>query len=98
MKHGRTTALLGALVATVGLLAACSNSLSQTDVQDKLTQGMTEQLGGTYTVSCPSDIPVAAGATFTCDATGADGSMGVITVTQDDDQGNLSWEYTAAAS
>lgn len=98
MKHGRTTAMLGALIATVGLLAACSNSLSQSDVQDKLTQGMSEQLGGEYTVTCPSDIPVAAGATFTCDATGADGSTGVITVTQDDDQGNLTWEYAAATS
>ena len=98
MKLGRMTALVGALAMTVGLLAACSNSLSQSDVQDKLTQGMSDQLGGEYTVSCPSDIPVAAGATFTCEATGADGSSGVITVTQDDDQGNLSWEYTAAAS
>lgn len=96
MKLGRTTALLGALCLTVGLLAACSNSLSQTDVQDKLKQGMTEQLGGEYTVTCPSDIPVSAGATFTCDATGADGSTGTISVTQDDDQGNLSWEYAAA--
>ncbi len=98
MKYGRTAALLGALCLSVGLMTACSSSLSQSDVQDKLSQGMTDQLGGTYTVTCPSDIPISAGSTFTCDAVGDDGSMGIITVTQDDDQGNLTWEYAAAAS
>lgn len=98
MRLGRTTALLGALFVSVGLLAACSNSLSQTDVQDKLQQGMAEQLGGTYVVTCPSEIPLSAGSTFSCEAVGDDGSTGTITVTQEDDQGNLTWEYTSAAS
>lgn len=97
MTPGRTSALIGAIAVAVGLLAACSSSLSQTDVQDKLTAGMSEQIGGDYTISCPSDIPATAGGTFMCDTTGADGSTGVITVTQTDDQGNLSWEYTPAS-
>ena len=96
MKHGRTAALLGALAVTVGLLAACGSSLSQTDIQDKIQQGLTEQLGGEYTVTCPSDIPVQSGATFTCDVTSADGSTAKIAVTQNDDQGNLFWEVVAA--
>lgn len=95
MKPGRIATLLGAVALTTGLLAACSSSLDQADVQTKLQQGMTEQLGGDFTVTCPSDLPLAAGATFTCDTTGADGSTGVIVVTEDDDQGNLSWQYTA---
>ena len=95
MKPGRIAALLGAVFLSAGLIAACSSSLSQTDVQDKLKQGMSEQLGGDFTVNCPSDIPVSVGASFTCDTTGADGSTGTIAVTQDDDQGNLSWEYAA---
>jgi hypothetical protein len=96
MKHGRTAALFGALAVTVGLLAACSSSLSQTDVQDKLQQGLTEQLGGEYTVTCPSDIPVQSGGTFTCDVTSTDGSTAKINVTQNDDQGNLTWEIVAS--
>ena len=56
MKHGRTAALLGALAVTVGLLAACGSSLSQTDVQDKLQQGLTEQLGGEYTVTVTGTV------------------------------------------
>ena len=95
MKPRRLAALLGAAFLTAGLVAGCSSSLDQADVQSKLSQGMTDQLGGDYTVSCPSDIPLSAGSTFSCTTSGADGSTGVITVTQDDDQGNLSWEYTA---
>lgn len=91
MTHRRTAALIGAVVTTVGLLAACSSSLSQTDVQDKLGQS----IGGGATASCPSDIPVKAGGTFVCDITNADGTSGQITVTQDDDQGNMSWEQTS---
>lgn len=91
MKHSRTAALIGAVVTTVGLLAACSSSLSQTDVQAKLT----EAIGGGATVSCPSDIPIAVGGTFVCDITNADGTSGQITVTQDDDQGNVSWKQTS---
>jgi len=95
MKSGRVAALLSVAFLTAGLVAGCSNSLNQADVQSKLSQGMNEQLGGDFTVTCPSDIAVAAGATFTCSTSGADGSTGTIAVTQDDDQGNLSWEYTA---
>lgn len=96
MKRGCTAALLGALAVTVGLLAACGSSLSQTDVQDKIQQGLTEQLGGEYTVTCPSDIPVQSGAAFTCDVTSADGGTAKVAVTQNDDQGNLFWEVVAA--
>ena len=95
MKPGRIAALLGAVAVTAGLLTACSSSLDQADVQDKLQQGLTEQLGGDFTVTCPSDIPLAAESTFTCQTTGADGSTGTIVVTQNDDAGNISWEYTA---
>jgi hypothetical protein len=40
-------------------------------------------------VVCPRHIPLERGATFTCTATGADGTTGRIDVTQKDDQGNV---------
>jgi hypothetical protein len=45
-------------------------------------------------VDCPDDVPVEADATFECPAVAEDGSQATITVTQEDDQGNLSWEVT----
>ena len=88
--------LLAVAAGTALLLAACGSSLSQTDVQDKIQQGLTEQLGGEYTVTCPSDIPVQSGATFTCDVTSAGGGTAKVAVTQNDDQGNLFWEIVTA--
>ena len=99
MPASRIATRAAALTATLGLGAAllvgCSSTLSQTDVQDKLAAGLSEQYGGSYAVTCPSDLTPQAGGTFTCDATNsADGSSVTINVSQDDDQGNLSWTAT----
>jgi hypothetical protein len=44
------------------------------------------------TVSCPDDIEVATGGTFTCTATDADGTTMTIQGTQTDDQGNVTYK------
>jgi len=92
MKQGRTAALIGALVLATGVVAACSASYSQTDVQDQLTTAIKDQTGNDLTVSCPTDVTIANGGTFTCTATGADGTSGTITATFTDDNGTYSWE------
>lgn len=44
-------------------------------------------------VVCPPDVAAAAGATFECVATGADGTRVVVTVTQRDDAGDVTISY-----
>jgi hypothetical protein len=42
-------------------------------------------------VVCPDEVTIESGATFTCTATTDDGRSAEIEVTQDDDQGNVTW-------
>jgi hypothetical protein len=92
-------------VATVcmsaAMLAACSSvtTLNTEEVQTAISKGLSDQLGGTYTVTCPSTIEVKANATFTCDvADTASGATAVVTATQTDDQGHIDWEITESSS
>jgi Domain of unknown function (DUF4333) len=83
------------LVAIVLLAGACSRTKTldgsglerqiATDMQTNL------QLEG-VTVSCPGDIEAAAGGTFTCTATDADGTSMTIQGTQTDDQGRVTYK------
>ena len=51
---------------------------------------MTEQIAARVkAVSCPDDVKAKKGGTFMCAVTGADGSRGNVTVTQRDDDGNV---------
>jgi hypothetical protein len=94
MKQGRIAALVGATLMTVGLVAACGASYSQTDVQDKLAQDIKGQTGTEVTVTCPADVAVANGGTFTCAVAAADGTNATVTATFTDDQGSFDWEIT----
>ena len=87
------SAAIGTLLLATTLLAGCSTSsnLDNAALQEKIASGISEQVGGEWTVVCPADQPIKQGATFDCTATGADGTTTAITVTQDDDQGNISW-------
>lgn len=80
------------VLAAAALLAGCSKSLDGSSIESQIADGLSSQAGGTWTVSCPSDIPAEQGATFTCTATGADGTTSTITVTQDDADGNVTWK------
>ena len=95
----RVLAVATACLSTA-LLAACSsaNTLSSVDIQNAISQGLTDQLGGTYTVTCPSTIQEQAGATFDCDIVTGTGATGVVTATQTDDQGHITWEITKSDS
>jgi len=69
-----------------------SNNLDVTKLQDTVASQLAEQLGGEWTVACPADVPLQQDLVTDCEATSADGQSGTITVTQTDDQGNISWE------
>ena len=84
------------------LLTGCSTTktLNGTDVQDAISKGLTEQVGGgPYTVACPAEPAAQKGGTFTCEVTDpSDGSSATVTVTQTDDNGTFDWKVTAASS
>ena len=96
----RRALALATTCLSAALLAACSitSTLSTDDIQSAISKGLTEQLGGTYTVTCPSSIEAKAGATFDCEIVTATGATGVVTATQTDDKGNITWEITKSDS
>ncbi|MDD2858528.1 MAG: DUF4333 domain-containing protein [Candidatus Nanopelagicales bacterium] len=86
---------------SAAMLAACSSvtTLNTEEAQAAISKGLTDQLGGTYTVTCPESIEAKANATFTCDVTDtASGATAVVTATQTNDQGNIDWEITESSS
>lgn len=90
--------VLALSVVTVAL-AGCGGSFSVTryiDVErleSTLTDGLTEQTGAVIqSVECPEEIAMETGNEFECTATDDQGNTGVVTVTQDDDQGNITWK------
>lgn len=92
---------VAAVIMSVGTLAACSTTrtLNTEDVQTAIAKGLTDQVGGTFEVTCPSDITAKKDATFTCSVKDpSDGSSATVTVTQEDDQGKFNWKVTSAAS
>jgi outer membrane lipoprotein SlyB len=93
--RGTKRLMLAAAVAALAL-AGCSATVDTDGLEGQIAQELEAQAGVRPTsVQCPDDVPAEAGATFECTATADDGSTATITVTQEDDQGNLSWEVTS---
>lgn len=85
-----------ALVTAGVTLTACSSSLDATKLNETITSQVTaSDPNVSVTVSCPDGVKPEAGATFECPAT-IDGQPLVLTVTQEDDQGNV--KYVADSS
>ncbi len=98
LKPTRPIAFIVIAAACVAL-SSCSTTktLNTDDVQTEIGKGLTEQVGGTFTVTCPQDPPAQKGYSFTCDVSDpSDGSSAVVTVTEDDDQGTFTWKVTSA--
>ncbi len=88
-RHGR---LAAALVAGLLVMPACTAKLDTTKLEEQIAQGIQEQTGATgVTVDCPDDIEAKAGDEFECQATSDDGTNATVKVTQNDDQGNVTW-------
>ena len=83
-----------ACAAMAGVLTACSSSaaLKPADIEQQIAQCLTEQVGGDFTVACPSDVPAEAGYAFTCDVTDHTGGGTVtVAVVEADATGAFSW-------
>lgn len=50
------------------------------------------------TVTCPDDVKVETGTSFTCEASDPSGATMVVTVTQENDQGRVRWSVTGAST
>jgi Domain of unknown function (DUF4333) len=87
-------------VGSLALLApGCTRSLDTSSVVPKLERLLVKQYGLTDpTVTCPSNVKVHAGATFTCTGTDASGVTFTFTLTQKDDRGRLASRVTDISS
>jgi hypothetical protein len=93
MTRIRTALVLAA--ASVLVLAGCSSSINVADLETQVQDGLAEQLGGTWTVECPDSMEIQAGLTTNCMATSDTGESINVDITQDDDQGNVTWKVPA---
>jgi invasion protein IalB len=80
------------LAAAALLATACSSSIDVDSLEQQVQSGLAEQLGGTWTVQCPDSMEVQAGLTANCMATNEDGQSLNVDITQEDDQGTVSWQ------
>ena len=88
-----------ALLAIGVLAAACSRTLDMKQVEAELKRQVERDLGTQgLTVTCPDDVKVEAGTSFTCEASDASGATMVLTVTQENDQGKVRWSVTGAST
>ncbi len=85
-----------ALTAVVVLAVGCTKTLDTSSLETDLANQLERELGLTSVqVSCPDSLKVQAGTSFTCTATGPDSTF-EITVTQNDDQGDVGWKFSGA--
>jgi predicted lysophospholipase L1 biosynthesis ABC-type transport system permease subunit len=91
-----------AVLLAVGVTAAgCSSpkTLRSGDVQEQIASSLSEQVGGDFSVTCPTGVPAQEGATFACTATdAADGTTVTIAVTASDDAGGFAWTVRAPSA
>jgi hypothetical protein len=83
---------LASIAATALLVSACSSSIDVDSLEQQVQTGLAEQLGGTWTVQCPDSMEVQAGLTANCMATNEAGESLNVDITQEDDQGTVSWQ------
>ena len=75
------------------LLAGCTQVLDTGKIEEEIESGIEEQTDTSVeSVDCPGERELQEGDTFECTATAPDGSSATVEVTQDDDEGNITWE------
>jgi hypothetical protein len=85
----RTSLGLVALAALA--LSGCSKSIDSDKAEKFIAKSVGSQVGAKVkSVSCPTGLTAKKGETFECTVTGTDGTTGKTTVTEKDDQGNVS--------
>ncbi len=87
--------IVAVLAVALLALSACSRTLDTEKLEEEITKGITDQTGqGVESIDCPDDVEVKEGNEFECAVTADDGTAATVTVTQDDDEGNVTWEIT----
>ena len=87
------------LAAIAVLAAACSRPLDIDGLESQLKTDLEKEFDAKdLTVTCPDDVKAEAGSTFECQASDATGATVVITVTQKNDQGEVTWKVTDAST
>ena len=86
--------LLPLLGAGALALAGCGDKKLDTGkLEGKIKAGIEKQAGiKIKSVDCPSDVKVKKGNTFKCKAHTTTGQTAIVTVTQQDDKGNVSYQ------
>ena len=91
----RSVRAAAALAVLACVATACTKSLDTSSVVPELQQVLVKQYGLTDpSVSCPTNVKVQTGATFTCTGTDASGVTFTFTLTQKNDQGDLTRKLT----
>lgn len=84
-------------VSTLAVLAAaCTKTLDTSDIQPELERYLTTNYPGIEapSVTCPDNVKVQEGATFTCTGSDPTGVVFTFAITQKDDQGNVSFRVS----
>lgn len=77
-------------VSLASLLAACSPTLNTGKLEDEIKKTVEEQTDiDVSSISCPSNVELAEGDTFDCEVKASDDTKSSVTVTQKDDEGNV---------
>lgn len=93
----RTRLIRAAMLAALMLAAvACTKTLDTSQLETDLQKQLQDQVGQSLTVTCPDNQPVKTGASFECTAKAESGPTFTVTVTQQDDAGNVKWKISGA--
>ncbi len=97
-RRNRLSRSLGLTAGIVALatLGACSRNINMADVDKSIREGIAAQLGmAVASIDCPEEQRAAKkGDIFTCTVSPDVGGQLTVTVTQNDDQGNITWSVT----
>jgi len=87
------------LVLLIALVASTTSpdKLDSADAERKMTRQFTAQLGQAVTVDCPEDISVGTGKITNCTVRTASGEARLVRLTQDDAEGNFTFQLTGQA-
>lgn len=89
----RTRYFLVAAAACLALAGCGEETLDTGQIEDEIAPSIEEQTGTRdVSVECPDDIEAEEGGEFDCDVTARGGVEAAVTVTQEDDEGNVRWE------
>lgn len=85
--------LLGGLVLTLAL-TACSSGFEpdMPAIEKSIADDLSEQIDAEATVDCPDTIEWEPGDDFYCEASADDGSRSRLTVSMQNDEGEIFWQ------